>query len=443
VKPPQKVDLERRLEAYFATLRSSCLRDALKRCAAGWQIYAAVTGSAAAMATGASISAMASGPRDVLTEPNASVRLAQQLASSGNVPLMNALRLAGAKPERLRPRSSQTEQPPTISAGGVAPLDGTVNTIQPGEWVSIYGTNLADSTEVWNGDFPTSLGGTSVLIDGKPAYLAYVSPGQINLQAPDDMARGVVSVVVTTGAGSAISTVTLSDFAPSFCLLDTQHVCGIILRSNGSGAYGGGTYDILGPTGSSLGYPTVAAKPGDQVALFGVGLGPTNPTVPAGVAFSGAASVETPITLVINKVTVATTFTGLSSAGLYQINLTVPKGLGHGDVPIVVTAGGVPTQRGVLFSLHVHSRSGGTGGTGVFVGGGTGGAGFVGSCATAGTCVGTQPGMGGTGVGTNNGGTNNGGTGGGNNGGGTGGGTGGGSVPQVGKPYQPRLQFPK
>ena len=91
---------------------------------------------------------------------------------------------------------------PAISPGGVVPLYGTVNIIQPGGWVSIYGTNLAAGTAVWNGDFPTSLGGTSVTINGKPAYLSLVSPGQINLQAPDDTATGAVPVVVTTSAGS-------------------------------------------------------------------------------------------------------------------------------------------------------------------------------------------------------------------------------------------------
>ena len=97
----------------------------------------------------------------------------------------------------------QAAQPaPTISTGGVVTLYGTVNIIQPGAWVSIYGTNLAAGTAVWGGDFPTTLGGTSVTINGKPAYLSFVSPGQINLQAPDDTATGAVSVVVTTSAGS-------------------------------------------------------------------------------------------------------------------------------------------------------------------------------------------------------------------------------------------------
>ena len=109
---------------------------------------------------------------------------------------------------------------------------------------------------------------------------------------------------------------------PSFLLLDSKHVAGIILRSNGSGAYGGGTYDIIGPTGNSLGYPTVAAKAGDTIELFAVGLGPTNPAVPAGQAFSGAAPTTNPVTLLINNVSVTPTFAGLSGAGLYQINLT-------------------------------------------------------------------------------------------------------------------------
>src|ERR1019366_10623502 len=99
----------------------------------------------------------------------------------------------------------------------------------------------------WTGNFPMSLGGTSVTINGRPAYLWYVSPGQINLQAPDDGTTGTVPVVVMTANGSATSTVTLAPFAPSFLLLDTKHVTGIILRANGTGAYGGGTYDIVGP----------------------------------------------------------------------------------------------------------------------------------------------------------------------------------------------------
>jgi uncharacterized protein (TIGR03437 family) len=187
-----------------------------------------------------------------------------------------------------------TQPPPSILRAGVVPLYSTSNTVQPGEWVSIYGTALAAGTTIWTGNFPTSLGGTSVKIDGKAAYLSLASPGQINLQVPDDMTTGTVSVVVTTAGGSATSSVTLSQFAPSLLLFDTKHVAGIILRPNGSGAYDGGAYDVLGPTGNSLGYPTVAAKAGDSVVVFGIGFGPTSPAVPAGQAFSGAAATTNP-----------------------------------------------------------------------------------------------------------------------------------------------------
>ena len=139
---------------------------------------------------------------------------------------------------------------------------------------------------------------------------------------------------------------------PLQLLLDARHVTGIILRANGSGAYGGGTYDIVGPTGSSLGYATVAARAGDIVELFGVGFGPTTPSVLAGQAFSGAAPTKNTVQLAINGTPVIASFAGLSSAGLYQINVTIPVGLGAGDLSFLATVGGVQTQPGVVISLQ-------------------------------------------------------------------------------------------
>ena len=187
--------------------------------------------------------------------------------------------------------------PPVIDPNGVVPIYSSAVEIQPGEWVSIYGKNLALLPSTWNGDFPTVLGDTSVTINGKAAYLWYVSPQQINLQSPDDTAVGSVNVIVTTNGGTATSTVSLGQFAPAFSLVDGKHVAGIILRTDGSGAFGNGGYDILGPTGTSLGYATVAAKSGDVIELFGVGFGPTNPAVVAGKAFTGAAPTATSVQL--------------------------------------------------------------------------------------------------------------------------------------------------
>jgi uncharacterized protein (TIGR03437 family) len=246
--------------------------------------------------------------------------------------------------------TASNQPAPSILPGGVVPLYSKATTIQPGEWVSIYGSNLASVPVTSNGPFPTSLGGTSVTIDGKAAYLLFVSPGQIDLQAPDDTAIGAtVPVEVTTGAGTGTSTVTLGQFGPSFSLLgDTEHVAGIILKADGS-------YDILGPTGSSSGFPTVAAKAGDVVELFGVGFGPTTPFVPSGQLLPVSATPITanyPVQLTIGGAVVPSTPAYLSEEGLYQINVTIPAGLGTGDLPLTATVGGIQTPAGVVISLQ-------------------------------------------------------------------------------------------
>jgi len=238
--------------------------------------------------------------------------------------------------------SAGQTQAASIESGGVLPIWGVTNIIQPAELISIYGNNLANVTDYWNDDFPTTLGGVSVTIDGKPAYLLYVSPTQINLQAPDDTATGTVPVVVTSPNGTSTSTVTLSPVAPAFCLFPQDYVAGIIRRSDG-------TYDTLGPAGNSLGFPTVAAHAGDRVELYAVGLGPTTPAVPAGKAFSGKAPINDSISLYINNVAVKPAFAGLTSAGLYQINVTVPAGVTPGNaVPVTITVGGVTSAQATL-----------------------------------------------------------------------------------------------
>jgi uncharacterized protein (TIGR03437 family) len=244
---------------------------------------------------------------------------------------------------------------PAITPDGVVPLYSSSTTVQPGEFISIYGNNLATGTFTWNGDFPQSLGGTSVTIDGKPAYLVYASQTLVNVEVPDDAATGTVQVVVNTPSGSTTSTVTLGEFGPSMLLLgDAKHIAGIIYRTDGSGKQGNGVYDIIGPTGNSLGYATVAAKAGDSVALYGVGFGPLMQPVPAGKAFTPPQPDATvnPVTLLINNKPLTPSFAGLSVTGLYQFNFVVPAGLGTGDVPILGMVSGVQTEANVVLALQ-------------------------------------------------------------------------------------------
>jgi uncharacterized protein (TIGR03437 family) len=96
---------------------------------------------------------------------------------------------------------------------------------------------------------------------------------------------------------------------------------------------------MVSPIFPSIDEPTLHVNGGIQVGVYSRdGLPTTNP-------------VTLNINKVSNKVSVKPTFAGLSGAGLYQINLTVPSGLGAGEVSLQATVGGVETPDAV-FSLQ-------------------------------------------------------------------------------------------
>lgn len=238
---------------------------------------------------------------------------------------------------------------PTVSSGGVVPIFSSATTVQPGSWISIYGTNFASTTSVWAGDFPQSLGGVSVTIDSLPAYISVVTPTQINVQVPDDTKTGAVPVTVTTVSGMATSSVNLGAYGPSFSLLSAKYPAALVVTS-GAGNSGAG-YDLIGPTGV-FSFATRPVKAGETLVLYGVGFGPTSPALPAGRAVtSPAMSVMLP-TVTIGGVKAQVTYGGIVLAGLFQFNVVVPSGAGVGDQPLVATIGGVSTPTGVYITLQ-------------------------------------------------------------------------------------------
>jgi len=94
-----------------------------------------------------------------------------------------------------------------INAGAFGASSATA----PGSWIEIFGRNLTVGlgSRLWAGtDFvganaPTALGGTSVTIGGKAAFVEYISAGQVNAQAPSDVGTGPQPVIVSTIAGGA------------------------------------------------------------------------------------------------------------------------------------------------------------------------------------------------------------------------------------------------
>ena len=131
----QPLELESRLEAYFSTLRASPFRDVVKHAATNWRLYAAVTSSALALGNGVPLLAAEVDP--AAARGAASVQpIHLNAASSRGNPLIEKARQAILNP------ADQTSAP-AISPNGIAPIFGTAGTIQPGEWITIYGTNLA------------------------------------------------------------------------------------------------------------------------------------------------------------------------------------------------------------------------------------------------------------------------------------------------------------
>jgi len=114
-----------------------------------------------------------------------------------------------------------TMRPVTYSTGGSqGPMVTRVTTaggnavIAPNSWVEIKGSNLApvgDSrtwrlSDVDNNQLPTQLDGVSVTMNGENAYVYSISPGQVRVLTPPDLAPGPVQLKVTTGGNSTTYT---------------------------------------------------------------------------------------------------------------------------------------------------------------------------------------------------------------------------------------------
>ena len=247
----------------------------------------------------------------------------------------------------------------TLAVGGTQPdvvITGVVNGgsfaagFASATWISIFGTSLSTSTATWiAGDFvnsllPTALDGVSVTIDGIPAYVEFISPGQINVLAPDDATTGAVQVQVTAaGQKSNSFTAQKQPFAPAFFTI-------------GNGKYVAAQhadYSLLGAPALIAGVTSTPAQPGETILMYGTGFGPTNPAVPTADLVSTAEPLANNFTITIGGVTASWIFAGLVEPGLYQFNVTVPNGLPSGDAAVVATIGGVQTQSGVSITIQV------------------------------------------------------------------------------------------
>jgi uncharacterized protein (TIGR03437 family) len=210
--------------------------------------------------------------------------------------------------------------------------------IASGGWATILSTDLATTMRGWtdldfvNGVLPPSLSSTGVIIGGRAAYVAYISPTQINLLVADDPTVGNVTVLVTESFNSSNIV-----FASKMALAPA------LFSANGKLPVAAHNSD------GTLVAPTTPAHACEVVQLFGTGFGPTNPVIPTGMLFTTPAAVTGAISATVGGV-IANVQGYLIYPGVYQLNVTVPD-VRDGDAPVLIKIGGNSTQVGLLLPV--------------------------------------------------------------------------------------------
>lgn len=234
----------------------------------------------------------------------------------------------------LNPNNTAT----VVTPGGIVNAASLISTapIGPGEFISIFGSNLAPSTTL-SPSYPyaTSLAGTQVLLGGQPIPLEFVSPGQINALVPYGIpVNGLQELTVEqNGVYSFAETVVVATANPA---VFTQ-------SQSGQGA---GVIVVVKADGTQ--FETSATQPastGDALVIYCSGLGPVNPPVADGAAapLSTLSQTVNPVTVTIGGQSAQVLFAGLAPgfAGLYQVNAVVPPGVTAGaNVPVILTTAG-------------------------------------------------------------------------------------------------------
>ncbi|MEN6602569.1 MAG: SBBP repeat-containing protein, partial [Bryobacteraceae bacterium] len=237
----------------------------------------------------------------------------------------------------------------SINAAGGGP-DIALNT-----WIEIKGANLAPTDlgpygftwstapEFASGKMPTQLRNVSVTVNGKPSYVYFISPAQVNVLTGLDSTTGKVQVVVTNGANSSQAfTVNVRARAPGFFLFGaTKYIAST--HADGS---------LLGPASMSVpGYQFTPAKPNETVVLYANGFG-----VPSTPLVEGSATQFSPLPslplILIGGVQATVAYAGVVTPGLYQFNVVVPANAPDGDNSVTATYSGFTTAPGALITVQ-------------------------------------------------------------------------------------------
>jgi uncharacterized protein (TIGR03437 family) len=187
----------------------------------------------------------------------------------------------------------------------------------------------------------------SVTVDGKPAFVYYISGTQVNVQAPADAATGSVPVTVTNCAGTSASVA-----AQKAAL-----AAGILAPASfnvGGKQYAVAQFDDLTFVGNPnliAGAAFRPAKPGDSIVIYGIGFGEVTPPSAPGVIVAAQNQIDG-LTIAFGNTPATIAYGGLSPGvvGLFQFNVTVPD-IPDGDSQIHFNVRGTSTSQTLYLTV--------------------------------------------------------------------------------------------
>ena len=220
-----------------------------------------------------------------------------------------------------------------------------------GEKLYVTKTSLKEDyrTQAWdnavvNGALPTSLGGVSVGVAGKPAYISYISPGQINFLALN-VSLGSVAVTVTTAAGTSAPYNSIAgSYGPAFFLIPGNQPVATHLD-----------YTLAAKNGTYAGVTTVLAQPGELSSSGVLDLDQQIHWPPDGMGVPSQATYSTAVlpSVIVSSQPARVHGAALAPgfAGLYQIAIQLQSSLPNCDLPISASVGGMQSETGILLTV--------------------------------------------------------------------------------------------
>jgi uncharacterized protein (TIGR03437 family) len=224
-------------------------------------------------------------------------------------------------------------QAPTYSTNSILNgADFTPGPFAPGSIVTIFGANLSFDMEIFtnaaqSNSLPDYLADVRVYVNNLTSPLIFVSPSQINFVVPGNLLDGNVPVrVVRQGVTGPEEAIALVDAAPRLFATTGGYAI----------AQHGADYSVV--------TPDAPARPGEVIVVYATGLGRTAPEPATFEIPQYPGLLVNPLQLFLDGVPVGPGlifYAGLTpgSAGVYQINLTLPGVMGSNPEIRVTVAG--------------------------------------------------------------------------------------------------------